>query len=72
MADNRDQHAVFGLDGKANVNRTGMNDLVSNQAARGRVREFLTAQSPGARAQQLWVRPNSLASGKLVEDLHYH
>jgi citrate lyase subunit beta / citryl-CoA lyase len=38
-------------------------------AARARVREFLTAQAPGARAQQLWVRPNSLASGKLVEDL---
>ncbi len=38
-------------------------------AARARVREFLSAQAPGARAQELWVRPNGLASGKLVEDL---
>ena len=38
-------------------------------AARSRVREFLGAHAPGVRAQQLWVRPNSLASGKLAEDL---
>jgi citrate lyase subunit beta/citryl-CoA lyase len=38
-------------------------------AARTRVRDFLAAHAPGARAQQLWVRPNSPASGKLVEDL---
>lgn len=38
-------------------------------AARVRVRDFLCAQAPGTRAQQLWVRPNSLASGKLAEDL---
>jgi citrate lyase subunit beta/citryl-CoA lyase len=38
-------------------------------AARARVRDFLMAQVPGARSQQLWVRPNGLASGKLLEDL---
>ena len=38
-------------------------------AARVRVCEFLMAQSPGARSQQLWVRPNGVASGKLVDDL---
>ena len=38
-------------------------------AARGRVRDFLLAHTPGARSQQLWVRPNGLASGKLLEDL---
>ena len=38
-------------------------------AARARVREFLLAQASGARSQQLWVRPNGLASGKLVGDL---
>jgi citrate lyase subunit beta/citryl-CoA lyase len=38
-------------------------------AARTRVREFLMAHAPGARSQQLWVRPNGLASGKLLEDL---
>jgi citrate lyase subunit beta/citryl-CoA lyase len=38
-------------------------------AARARVRDFLNAHAPGARAQQLWVRPNGLTSGKLVEDL---
>jgi citrate lyase subunit beta/citryl-CoA lyase len=38
-------------------------------AARNRVREFLVAHASGARAQQLWVRPNGLTSGKLLEDL---
>lgn len=38
-------------------------------AARSRVRDFLSAHAPDARAQQLWVRPNGLASGKLLEDL---
>lgn len=38
-------------------------------AARERVRDFLLAHGPGARSQQLWVRPNGLASGKLLEDL---
>lgn len=38
-------------------------------AARARVRDFLDAHAPGARSAQLWVRPNALASGKLLEDL---
>ena len=38
-------------------------------AARERVREFLLAHAAGARSQQLWVRPNGVASGKLLEDL---
>lgn len=49
-----------------------LEDSVAEEAlpeARSRVREFLGSQAPGARAQQLWVRPNGLASGKLLEDL---
>ena len=38
-------------------------------AARVRVRDFLAANAPGARAQQLWVRPNGLASGKFLDDV---
>jgi len=38
-------------------------------AARGRVRDFLGAHAPGSRSMQLWVRPNGLASGKLLDDL---
>src|SRR3569833_3095718 len=38
-------------------------------AARARVREFLAARAPGSRSMQFWVRPNGLASGKLLEDL---
>lgn len=38
-------------------------------AARSRVSAFLAAQAAGARSQQIWVRPNGLASGKLFEDL---
>ncbi|MEJ0040123.1 MAG: CoA ester lyase [Gammaproteobacteria bacterium] len=38
-------------------------------AARVRVREFLSSNAPGVRSQQLWVRPNGPASGKLLEDL---
>ena len=35
-------------------------------AARARVREFLASST---RTQQLWVRPNGFASGKLLDDL---
>ena len=38
-------------------------------AARGRVGELLRAQPTSHRTSQLWVRLNSLASGKLVDDL---
>jgi len=38
-------------------------------AARARVRDFLAAHSAASRQAQLWVRLNSLASGKLMEDL---
>ncbi len=37
--------------------------------ARARVRHFLSAHAPETRSSQLWVRLNSLASGKLLEDL---
>jgi citrate lyase subunit beta/citryl-CoA lyase len=38
-------------------------------AARLRVRDFLVANGPGVRTQQLWVRPNGLASGKFLDDV---
>ena len=60
------------LQARADALILDLEDSVAEAAlptARARVRDFLAAQAPERRSQQLWVRPNSLGSGKLVEDL---